>query len=198
MRAADVIVKALEAQRLTRLYCVPGESYLPLLDALHDSKALTTCYRPPQIRCRLRKLPAKLTGRPACFMVSRGPGATNGSIRCMWPSRMPCRCSCWSGRCRATSAAAAPFRRSITPVLRRHRQGGVGDHRCREGAEIMVRAFAAPPPAPGPVVVVLPEDVLDDHVTRPLPLPIRSLDRMPQQAMSRRWPMPSTRHGGHC
>jgi acetolactate synthase I/II/III large subunit len=37
MRAADVIVKALEAQKLTRLYCVPGESYLPLLDALHDS-----------------------------------------------------------------------------------------------------------------------------------------------------------------
>ena len=81
MRSADVIVKALEAQKLKRLYCVPGESYLPLLDALHDSKVLTT------VVCRhesgagfMAVAEAKMTGRPACFMVSRGPGATNGSI----------------------------------------------------------------------------------------------------------------------
>ena len=37
MRAADIIVKSLEAQGLKRIYCVPGESYLALLDALHGS-----------------------------------------------------------------------------------------------------------------------------------------------------------------
>ena len=36
-RVADVIVSALEAQGITRVYCVPGESYLALLDALHES-----------------------------------------------------------------------------------------------------------------------------------------------------------------
>ena len=35
MRAADLIVKCLEAHGIERVYCVPGESYLTLLDALY-------------------------------------------------------------------------------------------------------------------------------------------------------------------
>ena len=174
MRAADVIVKALEAQRLTRLYCVPGESYLPLLDALHDSKALTT------IVCRhesgagfMAVAEAKLTGRPACFMVSRGPGATNGSIAL-----------------HVAEQDAVPVLMLVGQVSRDERGrgafqeidysqffGGIAKAvweitDAEKVPEIMVRAFArAASGTPGPVVVVLPEDVLDDHVTRPLPLP---------------------------
>ena len=37
MRVADLIVRTLEAHGVARAYCVPGESYLALLDALHDS-----------------------------------------------------------------------------------------------------------------------------------------------------------------
>ena len=81
MRVADAIVRALEAQGLSRVYCVPGESYLALLDALHDSNRIQT------VVCRheagagfMAVAEAKITGMPQCFMVSRGPGATNGSI----------------------------------------------------------------------------------------------------------------------
>ena len=81
MRAADYIVRSLEAHGLERLYCVPGESYLALLDALHNSNRIKT------VVCRhesgagfMAVAEAKATGRPACFAVSRGPGATNGSI----------------------------------------------------------------------------------------------------------------------
>ena len=42
MRAADHIVRSLEAHGLERLYCVPGESYLAVLDALHDSNRINT------------------------------------------------------------------------------------------------------------------------------------------------------------
>ncbi|MGI9412781.1 MAG: thiamine pyrophosphate-binding protein, partial [Hyphomicrobiales bacterium] len=80
-RAADVLVSGLEAHGIERVYCVPGESYLTLLDALHDSNRIQT------IACRhesgagfMAVAEAKLTGKPAVFAVSRGPGATNGSI----------------------------------------------------------------------------------------------------------------------
>ena len=39
---ADQIVRALEAHGVERLYCVPGESYLALLDALHGSQRIST------------------------------------------------------------------------------------------------------------------------------------------------------------
>ncbi|HKG73672.1 MAG TPA: thiamine pyrophosphate-binding protein, partial [Aestuariivirgaceae bacterium] len=81
LRVADAIVRGLEAQGLSRVYCVPGESYLALLDALHDSNRIQT------IVCRhesgagfMALAEAKITARAQCYMVSRGPGATNGSI----------------------------------------------------------------------------------------------------------------------
>src|SRR3954470_19769854 len=80
MRVADLIVKGLEAHGLTRVYCVPGESYLALLDALHDSSVRTIVCRHESGAGFMAVAEAKMTGKPAVFMVSRGPGATNGSI----------------------------------------------------------------------------------------------------------------------
>ena len=80
MRVADLIVKALEAHSLSRVYCVPGESYLALLDALYESPIKTIVCRHESGAGFMAVAEAKMTGRPAVFMVSRGPGATNGSI----------------------------------------------------------------------------------------------------------------------
>ena len=96
MRSADVIVKALEAQKLKRLYCVPGESYLPLLDALHDCKLQTT------VVCRhesgagfMAVAEAKMTGRPRLLHgVARAPAPPMARSPSMLPSRMRCRWSC--------------------------------------------------------------------------------------------------------
>ena len=41
-RAADLIVDCLAAHGVDRIFCVPGESYLAVLDALHDSNAIQT------------------------------------------------------------------------------------------------------------------------------------------------------------
>ena len=80
-RAADLVVDCLAAHGVDRVYCVPGESYLAVLDALHDSNAVET------IVCRheggagfMAVADGKLTGRPGVAFVSRGPGATNASI----------------------------------------------------------------------------------------------------------------------
>ena len=80
MRAADLIVKCLEAHGIERVYCVPGESYLALLDALYDSSIKVIICRHGFGAGFMAIAEARLTGKPAVFMVSRGPGATNGSI----------------------------------------------------------------------------------------------------------------------
>src|SRR5436190_1655045 len=80
MRVADLIVRSLEAHGVARAYCVPGESYLALLDALHDSTVRTIVCRHESGAGFMAVAEAKMTGRPGVFMVSRGPGATNGSI----------------------------------------------------------------------------------------------------------------------
>ena len=80
MRAADLIVKCLEAHGIERVYCVPGESYLTLLDALYGSSIEIIICRHESGAGFMAIAEARLTGKPADFLVSRGPGATNGSI----------------------------------------------------------------------------------------------------------------------
>lgn len=81
MNAAQALVKTLVAHGVDRIFCVPGESYLPVLDALYDTPQIQT------INCRheggaglMAVADSKLTRRPGVVCVSRGPGATNVSI----------------------------------------------------------------------------------------------------------------------
>ncbi len=80
MRAADLIVKCLETHGIERVYCVPGESYLTLLDALYGSSIEIIICRHESGAGFMAIAEARLTRKPAVFLVSRGPGATNGSI----------------------------------------------------------------------------------------------------------------------
>ena len=74
------LVSFLEANRVDRVFCVPGESFLPLLDALGASKIDTITARHESSAGFMAMADGRLTGRPGVFMVSRGPGATNASI----------------------------------------------------------------------------------------------------------------------
>src|ERR1041384_6019189 len=77
--AAQVLVDQLRIQGVSRVFCVPGESYLPVLDALYDSGiAVTTC-RNEGGASMMAEAWGKQTGRPGICFVTRGPGATNGS-----------------------------------------------------------------------------------------------------------------------
>src|SRR5678816_1997509 len=77
--AAQVLVEQLHIQRVSRVFCVPGESYLPVLDALYDSGiAVTTC-RNEGGASMMAEAWGKQTGRPGICFVTRGPGATNAS-----------------------------------------------------------------------------------------------------------------------
>ena len=80
-RAADLLVACLEKQECDRIFTVPGESFLPVLDALYEYPAIKT------VTCRqeggaafMACADGAMTGRPGIAFVTRGPGATNASI----------------------------------------------------------------------------------------------------------------------
>lgn len=185
-RASDVLVSGLEAHGVERIYCVPGESYLTLLDSLHDSNRIQT------IACRhesgagfMAVAEAKLTGKPAVFAVSRGPGATNGSIAV-----------------HVAEQDAVPLVVLIGQVSREERGrgafqevdynqffGGMAKWVCEvhEGwklPETLSRAFhIVQSGTPGPVAIVLPEDMLSDEIDAEVvdPLPVHLPEADPAQ-----------------
>ena len=75
----QLIVEALEAQGVRRVFGVPGESYLAVLDALHDSPIEMIVCRHEGGAAMAAEAQAKLTGRPGVCLVTRGPGATNAA-----------------------------------------------------------------------------------------------------------------------
>ena len=81
MNAAQALVKTLVAHGVDRIFCVPGESYLPVLDALYATPPIQV------VNCRheggaglMAVADSKLTRRAGVVCVSRGPGASNVSI----------------------------------------------------------------------------------------------------------------------
>ena len=76
----ELLVDSLLANNVDRAFCVPGESYLAALDALHHAPAidLVTC-RQESGAAMMADAYGKLTGKPGICFVTRGPGATNAS-----------------------------------------------------------------------------------------------------------------------
>lgn len=77
---ARILVDQLRIHGVDTIFCVPGESYLAVLDALYDEKSidLVTC-RQEGGAAMAADAYGKMTGRPGICMVTRGPGATNAS-----------------------------------------------------------------------------------------------------------------------
>lgn len=174
MTAAATLIEGLAAHGVTRTFCVPGESYLPVLDALRDRNDIQT------ITCRhesgaglMAVADAKLTGTPGIAMVSRGPGAMNAALAL-----------------HVAEQDAVPLILLIGQVPRDHLGRGAfqevdyertfGDiakwiwtvQAGERMPEVIARAFAvAQAPTPGPVVVVLPEDMLEDGCDAPVVAP---------------------------
>jgi len=79
---ARLLVDQLLIQGVNHAFCVPGESFLPVLDALHDSREMIKLIvnRHESGATFMAEAYAKLTGQPGVAFVTRGPGATNGAI----------------------------------------------------------------------------------------------------------------------
>lgn len=78
---AQVLVDQLVIQGTDRIFTVPGESFLSVLDALHDCGSIeTVATRQDGSAAFMAEADGKMTGAPGIAFVTRGPGATNASI----------------------------------------------------------------------------------------------------------------------
>jgi acetolactate synthase I/II/III large subunit len=175
-RAADLLVDCLAAHGVDRVFCVPGESYLAALDALHDSNAIQT------IVCRhesgagfMGVGDAKLTVRPGVVFVSRGPGATNASIAVHVAEQDAVPLVLFVGQVPRAEIGRRSFQEvDYAKTFADMAKAVYLIHDAGRIPEIVARAFAeAQAPTPGPVVVVLPEDMLEDLAEAPVIEPLR-------------------------
>ncbi|WP_299965199.1 thiamine pyrophosphate-binding protein [uncultured Roseobacter sp.] len=74
-----LLIDCLQAQGVERVFCIPGESFLAALDALHDAAIDVVVARQEGGAAMMAEAAGKLTGRPGVAFVTRGPGATNAS-----------------------------------------------------------------------------------------------------------------------
>ncbi len=80
-KAGQILVDALRIHGVDRIFCVPGESYLDVLDALCDAPEIDLVVAKHEgAAANMAEADGKLTGRPGICMVTRGPGATHASI----------------------------------------------------------------------------------------------------------------------
>lgn len=160
-----ILVDNLIAHGADSAFCVPGESYLAVLDALYDNAGLrlTTC-RHESGATFMAEAYGKLTGRPGIAFVTRGPGASNASAGVHVARQDSTPMILFIGqvpRCMRDREAfqEVDFAAMYAPLAKWAAQI---DDPARI-PEYISRAFhTATAGRPGPVVLALPEDVLSE------------------------------------
>jgi len=194
----QLVVDQLLAEGVSRVFCVPGESYLAVIDAFYDVAeriALITC-RHESGAAMMAVASGHLSGTPGVAFVTRGPGATNASIAVHIARQASIPLVLGVGQVASENLGRESFQEVdfeayFGPIAKLVRQiddpGSI--------PEAVAEAFAvAQSGRPGPVVLAFPEDVLSDsmsaspvspqaRVTQPPdPLAIADLDRYLRQA----------------
>jgi acetolactate synthase-1/2/3 large subunit len=190
---AQVIVDSLVANGIDRVFCVAGESYLGLLNALWGRTNIDT------VTCRhesgagfMALADARLTGRPGVACVSREPGASNAAIAVyaarqdgvplifivgQVPRRQLRRDAFQEIDCCRMFGSIAKWTAEITDPQR--------------AGEILLRALqVATQGLPGPVVIAIPEDVFDEPTDAPVVQPQAAIAAAPAPhdlAILREW-----------
>ncbi len=178
---ARLLVDTLEANGVERVFMVPGESYLAVIDALSESPIETVLARQESGAAFMADAAGRLTGRPGICMVTRAPGATNAAAGL-----------------HVAEHDGTPMILFVGQIERSFRERGAFqemDYRKVFGSvakwvaeidtpdrvvEMVTRAFAvATAGRPGPVVLVLPEDMLVEEAEAPVIRPATPVETHP-------------------
>jgi len=187
--AAEVLVDQLIVNGVRHAFCVPGESYLAVLDAFHDRDLAVTVCRHEAGAAMMAEAVGKATGRPGICFVTRGPGATNASAGIHIA--------------RQDSTPMIVFVGQVARRMREREAFQELDYRAVFGTmtkwateiddparvpEIVSRAFhIAANGRPGPVVIALPEDMLTERVAVSDAPPYQPVDSAPSAAEMERF-----------
>ncbi|MGO4409422.1 MULTISPECIES: thiamine pyrophosphate-binding protein [unclassified Brevundimonas] len=165
--AARRLVDTLVMNGIDKVFCVPGESYLAVLDALADvrDKIEVIVCRHEAGAANMAEAYGKLTGKPGVCMVTRGPGATHASIGVHTAHQDSTPMILFVGQIALTDRGRGAFQE----VDYREVFGGLAKWATeiespQRTVEVVERAFAtALQGRMGPVVVALPEDILHEE-----------------------------------
>ncbi len=166
----EILVQQLRLHGVDRIFCVPGESYLAVLDALVDAPdiAVTVC-RHESGAAMMAEAYGKCTGRPGICFVTRGPGATNAMAGIHIAHQDSTPLILFIGQV----ARDAEEREAFQEIDYRRMCGQLSKWTAqidltRRIPEFMGRAFhTATAGRPGPVVLALPEDMLTERADAP-------------------------------
>jgi acetolactate synthase-1/2/3 large subunit len=158
----QILVDALQVHGVDTAFGVPGESYLDVLDALHDSNIRFVINRQEGGAAFMAEAYGKLTGKPGICFVTRGPGATNASIGVHTAYQDSTPMILFIGQ------VGTDFmdREAFQEIDYRRMYGQMAKwvaqiDRADRIPEYIARAFqVATSGRPGPVVLALPEDML--------------------------------------
>ena len=158
----QILIDQLKIQGVKRVFCIPGESYLPALDGLYESGIETVVGRQEGGVAMMAEASGKLTGRPGVAFVTRGPGATNASagIHIAFQDSTPM--VLFIGQVDSSQRDREAFqevdyKKMFTPLAK-----WVAEiDKTERIPEYVSRAFSvAVSGRPGPVILSLPEDIL--------------------------------------
>ncbi len=178
-----ILIDQLVKQGVERVMCVPGESYLAALDALHGCPIDVVVCRAEGGAAMMAEAQGKLTGRPGVCFVTRGPGATNASpgvhIAMQDSTPMIMFIGQVGRRMREREAfQEIDYKAMYGPICK----WVVEIDRAERIPELVARAFhVAMQGRPGPVVIALPEDMLEEQAI---------VADAPRVEPARGWPAP--------
>ncbi|WP_119417799.1 thiamine pyrophosphate-binding protein [Desertibaculum subflavum] len=164
----QVLIDQLLIHRADLAFCVPGESYLAALDAMHDVRdrlRLVTC-RHEAPACQMAEAYGKLTGRPGICFVTRGPGASHAMVGVHTAFQDSTPMILFIGLIAREMKEREAFQEIDLKAMFGHTTKWTAEIDDAERIpEMVMRAFqTATSGRPGPVVLGLPEDMLVDKV----------------------------------
>ncbi|MBT5941276.1 MAG: hypothetical protein HOG95_15195 [Rhodospirillaceae bacterium] len=181
-RAADILVKTLTEHGVDRAFCVPGESYLAVIDAMYDAPEIDVVTTRHEGGAGFMAVAdAKMTGKPGIVMVSRGPGATNASIGVHVAQQDAVPMVMFVGQVAREDIGRNAFQEvDYSQTFGDMAKWIVEITEADKIAENVRRAFTiAQSGIPGPVIVSLPEDMLLDQTDAPALGPTKIIQPKP-------------------
>lgn len=189
MNGGDALVETLLAWGVDAAFSVPGESYLPILNAIQRNSNRIRMFTPRHESGVTFATEAygKLTGRPAIGLVSRGPGATNASIGVHVARQDSTPMLLVIGHVPTATKGLEAFQEiDYHSMFQNVAKAVLEPQSSALVAKTTARALAlATSGRPGPVVMVMPKDITEgDAGDGPIPGPIpRAVSAPPPQAI---------------
>lgn len=162
-----ILVDQLVAHGVKHVFCVPGESYLAVLDGLHDAAIQVTVCRQEGGAAMMADAHGKLTGQPGICMVTRGPGASNALAGVHIASQDSTPLILFVGQIERGVREREAFQEmDYRAVFGTQAKWVTEIDQVERIPELISRAFhVATSGRPGPVVIALPEDMLVEYAT---------------------------------